>query len=240
MAQPRKVQPYQIINYYERIPKEEDDMYSYPNYDRMQIKIPMRAIIQGPSGSGKTIIAVNLIAGIGIWDKVIILAKDLGEPLYRYLIKEIQAMEKKQKRRILLAIDKIVDLPSLDAFNRNENTLFIVDDFVADDPKSLRPLEEIWIRGRKMSISSIFISQSYFDTPKKIRKNSDYVFIKQLGNPLDMARIAKEYAMGKTAKEIKDLYDRVMSGADVTDFFLIDRNNQDRSMQFRDGFGPIQ
>ena len=225
---------YDVINYYAKWADEDDDqeMYHYENEPLMQIKLPFRAVVQGPSGSGKTNIAMNLISGIGIWDRVVILAKNLEEKLYRKCIETIRKMEKEKKRSILIAIDNIGDLPALNKFDKDQNTLLLVDDFVADNPKSLIPLNEIWLRGRKNSISSVFITQSYFDTPKIIRKNSDYVFVKQMGNPLDRSRIAREYALGVTPKEIVRRYELTLRG-DITDFFLIDRFNTNPALKFR-------
>lgn len=238
---PKTHQKVEVKNYYNVWKSADDDkdsIHHYPNEEALQIKLPFRGILQGASGSGKTNIAMNLISLIGIWDQIIILAKNLDEPLYRKAIKYIKAIELDQKRRILLAIDDIADLPPIDSFSPQKNTMLIVDDFVADDPKSLAPLSHIWIRGRKNGISPIFISQSYFDTPKTIRKNSDYVFMKSIGNPKDLTRIAAEYAMGATAKEIKEKYERVDT-SDITQFFMIDRNNKDPHYQFRDGFEPM-
>jgi hypothetical protein len=117
--------------------------------------------------------------------------------------------------------------------------LLIVDDFVADDPKSLKPLEHIWLRGRKNGISSIFISQSYFDTPKMLRKNSEYVLMKEMGNPQDIKRIAREYALGVKPEQIVELYERTLGG-DFTNFFMVDRFNPDRRMRFRHCFEPFE
>ena len=76
------------VKHWENLKKwadDEDDteMYRYDNEELMRIKLPFRGVLQGASGSGKTNIAMNLISGIGIWDKVIILAKNLEEKLYR-------------------------------------------------------------------------------------------------------------------------------------------------------------
>lgn len=229
-----------LINYYEKVEKDDDEsLRNYANEKLINIRLPFRALVLGPTGTGKTNIVLNLVSLIAIWDKVVILAKNLNEKLYKYTIKQIQAIEKKQRRKILLAIDDIKDLPDLDDFDYNENTLLIVDDFVADDPKSLKPLEHIWLRGRKNGMSSIFISQSYFDTPKMLRKNSEYVFIKELGNPQDIKRIAREYALGVTPQQITSYYESTLGG-DFTNFFLIDRFNPDQSMRFRHNFDPIQ
>lgn len=234
----------EIINYYKRWADGDDDneLDRYPNEDLMNVRLPFRALVCGPSNTGKTNVVLNLFSLIGIWDKVVILAKDLEEKLYKRAIKEIQTMETLQKRKILLAIDSIELLPPISSFKKEENSLLIVDDFVADDPKSLIPLDHIWIRGRKQRISPIFITQSYFDTPKNIRKNSDYVFFKALGNPNDASRIAREYALGASAAQIKEMYESTQeTGRDpATEFFLIDRFPREPKLRFRDQFEPME
>jgi hypothetical protein len=224
-------------NYYEKVDKSDDVDRSYPNEDILKIKLPFRAIIIGSSGSGKSNLALNLISGIGIWTTITLLAKKLDEPLFKFLIKRITEMEKVQKRKILIAIDDINELPKLDDYKIEDNNLMLIDDFVADDPKALKPLNHIFLRGRKNGISPVFISQSYFDTPKIIRKNSNMVFVKSMGAK-DFTRMAAEYAMGVSAKEMYSMYESTQHG-NLTDFFLIDRENKDKSLIFRDGFDPI-
>ena len=52
-----------------------------------------------------------------------------------------------------------------------EMTIFLV-------IKKLNPIEtELFMRGRKLNISVVFITQSYFTVPKSIRLNSTYYFI---------------------------------------------------------------
>ena len=44
--------------------------------------------------------------------------------------------------------------------------------------KKLNPIvTELFIRGRKLNISLVFITQSYFALPKKIRLNATHYFI---------------------------------------------------------------
>ena len=231
---------FEMTNFYEKCDDDTNEVYRYPNEDQIKIKLPMRAVVLGPSGTGKTNLAVNLIPAIGIWKKIIILAKNLDQPLYHFVTKRIAEIKKEEKIEIeLLKIDNIKDMPPIDSFSPKVNTLLIVDDFVADDPKSLIPLNEIWMRGRGKGISPVFISQSYYDTPKMIRKNSDYLLVKELGNPLDLSRIAREYALGCTAKEIAAKYEKTVDG-DFKSFFLVDRFNRDMALKFRHKFAPIK
>ena len=41
---------------------------------------------------------------------------------------------------------------------------------------------ELFIRGRKLNISVVFITQSYFTVPKNIRLNSTHYFITKIPN----------------------------------------------------------
>ena len=49
--------------------------------------------------------------------------------------------------------------------------------------KKLNPIvTELFIRGRKLNISLVFIKQSYFAVPKNIRLNSKHYFILKILN----------------------------------------------------------
>src|SRR4051812_32539706 len=99
-----------VENFYKRITTKDDGLRHYPNENELRLKLPLRALIVGPSGSGKTNITMNLLKLIGIWDKVVLLAKNLDEPLYKHLIEAYRKVEKKHKVQILLAITNIKDL----------------------------------------------------------------------------------------------------------------------------------
>ena len=57
--------------------------------------------------------------------------------------------------------------------------------------KKLKPIvTELFIRGRKLSISPVFITQSYFAVPKNIRLNSMHYFIMKIRNKRELQKIA--------------------------------------------------
>ena len=61
--------------------------------------------------------------------------------------------------------------------NKKCKMLIIFDDMIADvlSNKKLNPIvTELFIRGRKLNISLVFITQSYFAAPKNIRLNSTF------------------------------------------------------------------
>ena len=55
-------------------------------------------------------------------------------------------------------------MPRIDDFVKKDNHLIIFDDLVLS--KDLSMVENVYIRGRKLGVSVIFISQSYFKIPK--------------------------------------------------------------------------
>ena len=49
---------------------------------------------------------------------------------------------------------------------------------------------ELFIRGRKVNISLVFIPQSYFKVPKEVRLNTTHFFIGKIPNRRELQQIA--------------------------------------------------
>ena len=63
--------------------------------------------------------------------------------------------------------------------NKKRKVLIVFDDMIADmlSNKKLNPIvTELFIRGRKLNISLVLFTQSYFAIPKSIRLNSTHYF----------------------------------------------------------------
>ena len=48
---------------------------------------------------------------------------------------------------------------------------------------------ELFIRGRKLNISLVFITQSYFKVPKDVRLNTSHFFITKIPNKRELQQI---------------------------------------------------
>ena len=71
--------------------------------------------------------------------------------------------------------------------------MIVLDDMIADmlNNKKLNPIvTELFIRGRKLNISLVFITQSYFAVPKNIRLHSEHYFIMKISNKQELQQIA--------------------------------------------------
>ena len=80
---------------------------------------------------------------------------------------------------------------NIDEYNPDkENNIFIVfEDMIADmiNNKKLNSIAtELFIRGRKLNISLVFITQSYFKIPKDIRLNTTHCFITKIPNKREL------------------------------------------------------
>ena len=69
--------------------------------------------------------------------------------------------------------------------NKKHKILIVFDDMIADMliNKQLNPIViKLFIRGRKLKISLVFITKSSFAVPKNIRLNSTHYFVLKIPN----------------------------------------------------------
>ena len=55
-------------------------------------------------------------------------------------------------------------------------------------------IKELFIRGRKLNISLVFITQSYFSVPKDVRLNTTHYFIMKINNRRELKNIALDHS----------------------------------------------
>ena len=73
--------------------------------------------------------------------------------------------------------------------------------------KKLTPVvTELFIRGRKLNISIVFITQSYFKVPKDVRLNSTHFFITRIPNKRELRQIALNHSSDIDFKNFIKLY----------------------------------
>ena len=80
--------------------------------------------------------------------------------------------------------------------NKNRNIEVVFDAITADmlSEKELNPMvTELFIWGRKLNISTAFITQSYFAAPKNIRINSTYIITFNICQVLTLKTLQKMY-----------------------------------------------
>ena len=150
-----------------------------------------RILIIGGSGSGKTNALFNLISQQDDIDKTYLRAKDLCEPKYQLLIgkRENPGIKHLNDSKAFTECSNIMDgvYENIDDYDptKKRKILILFDDMIADivSNKNFQTvLKELFIRCRKLNISFVFITQSYFYVPKDIRLNSTDYLITKINN----------------------------------------------------------
>ena len=65
---------------------------------------------------------------------------------------------------------------------------------------------ELFIRGRKLNISLVFITQSYFKVPKEVRLNCTHFFIVKIPNKRELQQIALNHSSDISSDDFINIY----------------------------------
>ena len=82
--------------------------------------------------------------------------------------------------------------------------LIVFDDMTADmihNKKLDSIVTELFIRGRKLNISLVFITQSYFKVAKDVRLNTTHFFIAKVPNKRELQPIAINHSTDISTKD---------------------------------------
>ena len=176
---------------------------------------PYRILITGGAGSGKTNALLNLINKQPDIDKIYLYAKDPYEAKCQYLINKRESTELKHFNDPKAFIEYSNDMQdvykNIDEYNANKERkiLIVFDDMIADmiNNKKLNSIvTELFIRGRKLNISLVFITQSYFKVPKDVRLNSTHFFIMKIPNKRELQQIALNHSSDINSKDFIKIY----------------------------------
>ena len=142
-------------------------------------------------------------------------AKDLYDDKYQSLINKRESLGLKHfndpKAFIEYSNDMYNVYKNINNYNPDkENKILIVfDDMIADmiNNKKLNSIvTESFIRGRKLNISLVFITQSYFEVPKHVRLNTTHFFIMKIPNKRELQQIAINHSSDINTKDLANIY----------------------------------
>lgn len=218
-----------IINFYEVIPKKYLNNTENHNYELHFIDLPFRMCVVAPSGSGKTNFLLNMIRvfsyGKGTFTDITIITANKDEALYNWLEGQSDNI------RILEGLE---NNPKLDDYEKDSNHLLIWDDLVLE--KNLKPVEKYYIRARKRNVSVVFLSQSYVDIPKMIRKNSNYLVLFDLGgSKRETDYILREWSGELENYQLRAIYNDA-TFEDLHPLIIKGGKNKDKNKKYRKGF----
>ena len=119
-------------------------------------------------------------------DKNYLYVKDPFESKYQLLIngKEKVGIENLKSPKAFIDYSQTID----DVYEKKRRILIVFDDMIADMESNTKStmVTEFFLGGRKLNISVVFISQSYFKVPNTIRLNAAHYFIMKIPNKKEL------------------------------------------------------
>ena len=155
--------------------------------------------------------------------------KDSYEPKYQLLINKRELVginHFKDPKAFIEYSNAMHDVyKNIDDYNPDkENEILIVfDDMIADmipNKKLNSIVTELFIRGRKLNISIVFLTQSYFKVPKDVRLNTTHFLIAKIPNNRELQQIAINHSSDINTKDFGDIYRKYTD--EPHSFFVID------------------
>ena len=137
-------------------------------------------------------------------------AKDPYKAKYQFLINKRESTGLNHfndpKAFVEYSNDKQDVYKNIDEYNadKQRKILIVFDDMIADminNKKLNSVVTELFIRGRKLNISLVFITQSYFKVPKDVRLNSTHFFIMKIPNKRELQQTVLNHSSDISSKD---------------------------------------
>jgi hypothetical protein len=179
---------------------------------------------------GKTNFLINLLHLFSSGDKgsfqsIHIITANADEPLYRWI---------QSKSDQIVIKEGLSNTPPLDKFDKDYNHLVVWDDLTLS--KDLTMVSTYYLRARKLNVSCIFLSQSFFRIPKIIRNNCNYMVLLKLSGQREVNIILSEFGLGVTKEQLLAIYN--FATREKMQPLLIDMEAE-HHQRFRKGFLSI-
>ena len=151
--------------------------------------------------------------------KIYLYAKEPYEVKYQLLIKKREGTSIKYLNCWKAFIEYSNDVDDIhkdiEEYNQNEKRKMLIefDDMIVDmlSDKKLNPVvTELFIRGKQLQVSLVFITQSYFAVPKNTRLNSIQYFVMKIPNKGEIQQNAFSYSSDTDFQKFTNFHKKYM------------------------------
>ena len=186
-----------------------------PGFKNHHISIPFRAIVCAASGGGKTNMLLNLLRVFQKTFNHVYIFTQAEETLYDWLVEAID-----DPTLLTVVYNDLARLKKMEFYGQS---LCVFDDQVNESKAAHVPIQELYIRGRKISggVSSLYLTQSYYSVPKLIRIQCSLVMLLKLSSVRDIKLMVSEYSLSATKEQMMKMYEYCRSFG-MENFMLID------------------
>ena len=183
--------------------------------DKKPFKLPFKMIISGIAGSGKSNIVMNLVNLIGNeFNKIYLYTESKDRPLCKYL-------EMVVSNKDLLEIHEGLDhLNSIDIENHYSGQTLIIFDGLEHE-KDQNKIIELYVRGRILGCSLVYLTPKYSLVPIIIRVNANYLILRKMAGKRDVFYILFDFYLKDNKEEFLKMYQFCTEG-DNPGFLMID------------------
>ena len=152
-------------------------------------------LVCGGTNSGKTNLLFHMcIVPLIYYDEIYLYAKNLEQEKYQNLINKMNHISGKAGYDVMkVSNDAIIPIKDL-AYEGNQK-LIIFDDYVCE--KNQKEIVDYVIQGRHKNCSVIYLSQSFYKTPRDIRLNCSHFCIYDFPSSRERNIISSELAVDK-------------------------------------------
>ena len=155
-----------------------------------------RMLICGNSGSGKTNLLFHmLIEPLIYYDKIYLYAKNLEQEKYQNLMNEMNEASNEEAGYKIMEVSNDEILPITHIPYEDNQKIIIFDDYVCE--KNQREIVDYFIQGRHKNCSVIYLSQSFYKTPRDIRLNCSHYCIYDFPSARERNMISSELGVEK-------------------------------------------
>ena len=241
-----------IRNYVERTETPTDDQHS-----KLLPSWPFRMVSVGPSGCGKSTVMGNMLMNKELklpFDRVFVISTTLHQPIYQVMMEHFAGIDEKMRSELEQALKKkkvseekidetlealkptaeffdSVDEFEVEDLDAKQKNLVILDDVVLE--KNQSDFINLYVHGRHRNISPVYLSQSFFATPKVIRQNCSCFLLFNLNK--------KERRMIATScSDLEpDEFNGLFDGLPGYNFVMIDNQPIIPELKYRRNFDEI-
>ena len=183
----------------------DNDFQTKSNFKQIKPFMPsdtFTMLLCGPRNCGKTNLLMNMLLEPCIYfDELYVYAKNLHQEKYQDLMKKFEEIANNNhiKNPTHFSNDKIIlvtQLPTADDLQR----VVIFDDYICD--KNQDDIVNYFIQGRHKNCSVMYLSQSYFKTPKDVRLNCTHLCIFKLHSKREIDNVLRDHDVLKEAYDV--------------------------------------
>ena len=171
-----------------------DKTNSYKQLYKCMPAATFRMLICGGSNSGKTNMLYHmLMKPLVYYDQIHLYAKNLEQEKYQNMMKMFEDISQKVGYDVLVCSNN--DIEPVENIDDDAQKIVVFDDYVCD--KNQKPLIDYFIRGRHKNCSVIYLSQSFYGTPKNIRLNCSHFCVYEFPSSNERNLITRELGVDK-------------------------------------------